>query len=157
MRVTIRIFFSIVVMLYFACGCNKKLPESATEPTDERTNKTDALNSSFELTAHPADSYSVGKKANFSITLKPQGEYYINQQYPTSVTTSVPKSIALEKPKLLKADAMLFSKQQAKFEVAFTPSEAGEHEVNALVGFAVCTKKTCTPLQKNLSVLLKVN
>jgi len=136
------------------------LPESASDPATERTTTAvtqSATDSSYELTAHPADSYSVGKKAAFTILIKPRGEYHLNQQFPTSVTTRVPKSIALEKPQLDKDDAKLFSEQQVKFEVAFSASEAGEYEAKALVNFAVCTAKTCIPLRKNLTVLLKVN
>jgi hypothetical protein len=178
MRVTSWNLFSVLLVFWFASGCNQKLPESVSEPTVERTTKTaapsetpsqnttpttektsgkTAIDSSFELLAHPADSYTKGEKAAFTISLKPRGEYYINQEFPTSVTTQVPKSIALEKSKLVKADATLFSKKQVKFKVVFSPSEAGKHEVNALVNFAVCTAKTCTPLRKNLTVLLKVN
>ena len=178
MSVKYRVFFLVIPILCVPSGCNQKLPESVAEPAGERnkgaatgstapsqnnalpagkTSGSTASDSTFELAAHTSDSYAVGKKASFTIILKPRGEYHINQPFPTSVTTRVPKAIALEKPQLLKADAKRFSEQQVQFEVGFTASESGEYQLNALVNFAVCTPKTCIPLRKNLTVLLKVN
>ena len=179
MRATIWSLFSVLLVPCIAGGCDQKTPESVSEPTVERTQtpaaasaetpppnsalqteKTSgsaASDSTFELAAHWEKSYAVGKKAAFTMSLKPRGEYHINQQFPTSVKAQAPNAIALDKTQLLKADAALFSEKQVKFDVQFTPSEAGDHEVNALFNFAVCTAKTCIPLRKNLTVLLKVN
>lgn len=179
MRATIWSLFPVLFVLCIANGCNQKTPESVSDPTIERTQapaaesaetppsnsalqteKTSgstASDSTFELAAHWEKSYAAEKKAAFTISLKPRGEYHINQQFPTSVKAQAPNAIALDKTELLKADAAFFSEKQVKFDVPFTPSEAGEHEVNALVNFAVCTAKTCIPIRKNLTVLLKVN
>lgn len=160
MPVAIRVLFSVALILGLVSGCHQNSAQSASEPAAERTTTAvsrSATDSAYELAAHPADSYSVGKKAAFTISIKPRGAYHLNQEFPTSVTSEVPKSIALEKPQLVKADAKLFSEQQIQFEVAFSASEAGEFKVTALVDFAVCTAKTCIPLRKNLPVSLKVN
>jgi len=111
---------------------------------------------SFRLAAEPAESYPSGELGQFAITLAPRGKWHLNQSFPTAVSLSAPTGVELPKDKLAKDDAAEFGKKSARFDVPFTPSEQGEHRLEAEVNFAVCTDETCVPKTKTLAVVLPV-
>jgi hypothetical protein len=57
---------------------------------------------------------------------------------PTKVTLVAPSGLELSKDKLAKADAVTWDRKHVRFEVPFTATAAGSHEVSARVEFAVC-------------------
>lgn len=172
MRIKKRFYSVGLVVVLGSLGCNPTAPESVSDPIDKRTGKSAAssdglsadrsgvdlaVDSTYELSAQCADRYPAGSRGTFGILLRPRGPYHINQQFPTSVTMTAPSTVSLDKTRLLKPDAEVFSEQKVRFEIPFSSQQKGEHKLNALVNFAVCTAKTCIPLQKNLTITLKVD
>lgn len=110
----------------------------------------------FELAAAPAGPYAPGKLGSFAISLKPRGEYHINQDFPMSVSLQSNAGIEFPKAKLDKPQAAEFGEKLARFDVPFTAKTAGAHKVEALVKFAVCTPENCVPDERTLAVVLPV-
>ena len=90
------------------------------------------------------------------VALEPRGIYHINQDYPISIDLSGPDGISFAKPHLDRPDAAEFGEKKARFDVPFTPASAGEHKVQAVVKFAVCTPETCVPDERTLALAVAV-
>lgn len=115
------------------------------------------IDSTYELLGVAKGPYFTGSIGKFDITIRPLGIYHINQKFPTSLQVKTPKTLSFFKTTLQKADAENFSEQKVQFSIPFTPIEKGQHEVEVKVAFAVCTEKTCIPVQKKVVVTLPVN
>jgi hypothetical protein len=110
----------------------------------------------FELAAVPAGPYASGKLGSFAVSLKPRGEYHVNQDFPMTISVTSSAAVEFPKQKLGKAEAAQFTEQIARFDVPFTPKAAGAHKVEAHVRFAVCTPENCIPDERTLAVVLPV-
>jgi hypothetical protein len=110
----------------------------------------------FELRANAGGPYSAGQNGSFEIRLTPRGGYHVNQEFPTTINLSGPEAIAFADSELEGTDAAEMAEQRARFNVAFTPSAAGEHRVTARVSFAVCTPENCMPDERTLALVLPV-
>ena len=62
----------------------------------------------------------------------------------------------MAKSQLERPDAAEFGEKAARFDVPFTPAQAGEHTVQAKVRFAVCTPETCVPDERTLALAIAV-
>jgi len=111
---------------------------------------------SFELAMVPAGPYAPGKLGSFAVSLKPRGEYHINQDYPMSIALTPNASLDLPKTNFSKPEAAEFGEKAARFDVPFTPKAAGSHTIEAKVRFAVCTPENCVPDERTLAVVLPV-
>ena len=132
-------------------------PGSAPAPTAPAAPPSDKVDDpSFELAVAPVGSYTAGKPGSVAITLKPRGVYHVNQDYPMSVALKAPAGITLAKAELQKAEAAEFSEKVARFDVPVTPTQAGTHQLEAHVKFAVCTPENCVPDERTLALALTV-
>ena len=164
--------FSLVLAAY-ACACGQQSggatqsppaapPPSAQAPQPAEPAKPAAPPServddpTFELAAKPAGPYATGKLSSFAVSLKPRGEYHINQDFPMSIAVAASPGLEFPKPQLGKPEAAEFGEQLARFDVPFTPKAAGAHKVEAKVRFAVCTPENCVPDERTLAVVLPV-
>lgn len=111
----------------------------------------------FELRATAAGPYHAGQLGTFGITLTPNGEYHVNQEYPIRLTVHAPAELTLPKSSLERADAAEFGEQKARFDVPFTSAGAGERRVEVQVDFAICTPQNCMPDQRTLALVLPVS
>jgi hypothetical protein len=112
---------------------------------------------SFELRLAPAGSYAAGKVGSFALTIKPRGEWHLNQDFPTQVSVRGAPEIAFPSAKLTKQAAAEFGDHLARFDVPFTASAAGSHTVTCDVKFAVCSDANCIPEERTLAVALRVD
>jgi len=110
----------------------------------------------YQLQATGPGPYRAGELANFAITLLPQGEWHVNQDYPMTVTVEGPTELEFAKLELEQGDAAEFGDERARFDVPFTAKVAGSHRVSAHVSFAVCTPETCIQDDKTLALNLPV-
>ncbi|MEM9194543.1 MAG: hypothetical protein AAGF12_35525 [Myxococcota bacterium] len=110
----------------------------------------------FELRATAEGPFSSGELSQFAISLTPRGEWHVNEEFPISVELTVPEGIDVPKAELGQSDAAEFGEEAARFDVPFTPSATGEHEVSAKVSFAVCTPSNCIPDERTLALVLPV-
>lgn len=167
---------SIVVALGLAVGCGNRgetpppPPETPTHDTPATPNppgggaaapSTDAPDTiqdeTFELRAASGQGgYHAGQLGSFTITLRPKGNYHVNQEYPISIALTGPAGIGLAKPSLARGDAAEFGERLARFDVPFTPASAGTHRVVADVDFAVCTPETCMPDRRTVALAVVV-
>lgn len=129
-------------------------PGAAAEEAEEAGPVVD--DPAFELRADADGPYSSGELGQFAITLTPRGEYHVNQEYPISVELEAPAEVGLTKSELERGDTAEFDERQARFDVPFTPTGAGEHHVSAKVSFAVCTPENCVPDERTLALVLPV-
>jgi hypothetical protein len=111
---------------------------------------------SFELAAVPGGPYAVGQLGSFAVSLKPRGEYHINQDYPITVSMSPATGVNLPRSEFKKADAAVFGEKLARFDVPLTPQQKGAQRLEANVRFAVCTPETCIPDERTLALVLTV-
>jgi hypothetical protein len=126
-------------------------PAAPAEPTDS------VVDPSFELKLVSAGPYKSGELGSFQVSLKPRGEYHINQDYPMKVSVNVGEAaVSLPKKQLQKADAAEYGENVARFDVPFTAEKPGEHKVQCEVDFAVCTPETCVPDTRTLALALPV-
>jgi hypothetical protein len=166
------IVFVLIVLALAACGSKQGPAESAPEPTPaapaplakpaapaadkpEGPLSDKAEDPTFELALVSTGPYAAGKPASFSVSLKPRGDYHVNEDYPFSVTLEG-QAMTLPKTELGKADAAEFTENGVRLDVPFTASETGECSVKANVKFAVCTPETCVPDERTLALALTV-
>ena len=167
----------VVIAMVLGAGCGNRgdtpppppvTPVHDTPPTppDPNTGGSAAPNgdapdtiddASFVLrAASGAGGYHAGQLSSFSITLRPKGNYHVNQEYPISITLSGPTAVHLAKATLERGDAAEFGERLARFDVPFTPASAGTHRVVADVDFAVCTPETCMPDRRTVALAVVV-
>lgn len=98
----------------------------------------------------PAQS-EIGKSTTARVKLEPRSGYKINKDYPIKLEVTPPGGLDVERKTQRGPDAVRLDPQQALFEVAFTPKEAGRKEVKAVLGFSVCTPKACVIKKESLA------
>jgi hypothetical protein len=125
----------------------KAAPAPATDRVEDPT---------FELTAVPGGPYVVGQLGSFAVSLKPRGEYHINQDYPITISVRPQAGLNLPRSEFKRADAAVFGEQLARFDVPLTPQQKGAHRLETNVRFAVCTPETCIPDERTLALALTV-
>jgi hypothetical protein len=169
-RSTLR--FAFVLASLCACGSSEDGAQPAkTEPAGPASAQAPAVQAApaapkgpapakieepmFRLAAEGDAHYGADQDAKFKVTLTALGGYHVNQDYPIRIELTAPDQVKLKKPTLGRPDAASFGEQSASFEVPFSAAK-GEHEVSALVDFAVCTAETCVPDQRRLGLKLSV-
>jgi hypothetical protein len=110
----------------------------------------------FELSAAKVGTYAVGQLGTFTVSLKPRGQYHINQDYPIGISVRPSQGLRMAKAELKKPDAAVFGEQLARFDVPLTPEQAGSQRLEAQVRFAVCTPENCVPDERTLALVLAV-
>ncbi|MCS6798762.1 MAG: hypothetical protein NZ898_09545 [Myxococcota bacterium] len=110
----------------------------------------------FELRARAGGPYTRGTAGSFGITLTPGDGWHVNEEYPIRVELTAPPAVALARSRLERTDAADFGPERARFDVGFTPNDAGDHRVEAKVSFAVCTPENCLPDERTVAVVLPV-
>jgi hypothetical protein len=84
----------------------------------------------------------VGQTVSAVVRLTPKGKYHVNTRYPIAVTLTAPAGVELPKAKLKAADGQV-TEQEARFDVAFTPRDAGAKVFTGELKFSVCTDQNC--------------
>lgn len=102
----------------------------------------------IEATA-PAQA-TVGKPSSAHVVVTAAAGYHTNKEFPTKLQVTAPAGVAVAKATLVAADAK-FSPERIEFEVAFTPTAAGAHELAGDLRFAVCTAQTCVPSREKVA------
>lgn len=123
---------------------------SEAEATDRVTEP------NFELRLTAGGPYTAGTAGTFGIALTPSEGWHVNQEYPMRIELTAPAGVGLAKNELERTDAAEYADERARFDVAFTPTAAGEHRVLAKVDFAVCTPQNCVPDERTLALVLPV-
>ncbi|MBX3249848.1 MAG: hypothetical protein KF901_21905 [Myxococcales bacterium] len=158
---------SLVGLLSFGVACGGEATSPPAEPSAEpaptpappanvEASGPRAEDESFTLEARPEEGgYTTGALGRFGIHIEGRGGWHLNHEFPVSVDVTAPAGVQLPRASLSKEDAAEFVDERARFDVPFTPSAAGEHEVQAVVSFAMCNPTSCVP--KTFAVALALN
>ena len=111
----------------------------------------------FALKLVTKDAYRAGHPGAVSVELEGRGGWHVNQDYPFKVTVSAAPGVKLDKDVIAKADAQEFTDDRVRAEVGVTPSAAGDHDVECLVAFAMCTDENCVIEKRTVAATLAVN
>jgi DsbC/DsbD-like thiol-disulfide interchange protein len=99
---------------------------------------------------------TVGVKGKTGVTIAAKPGWHVNEDAPLTMKLTPDPGIAVDKPRLTRADLAQQSKEMARFEVAFTPSEAGRKTINAEASFVMCQATTCMPVKEKIALAVDV-
>ena len=108
------------------------------DPSDER----------FTVKIDPPGEASVGAEGKVKVTILPTEPWHMNLDYPTSLAVNSPSDVKLAKESLSKEDVLRLEDSGLEYEVAFTPSAAGDKTFTGEIKFAVCQDDACAPVTK---------
>ncbi len=119
------------------------------QPSGPRSEIADAR---YKLMVELAPGAAATDPARFTLELRGQGGYHVNDQYPIAIDLT-PERASAEKTALRRADAAEITQAVARFN---TPVRAaGEHPtVRGRVRFAVCTEAQCAFETREFAVAL---
>ena len=104
----------------------------------------------FAGAAFAAEGYSLSvsagkgkatEKVTSVITVKSQGAFHINKEYPHKAVLTAPDGVTVD----AKVKGSVNSETELTFVVVSTSDKAGKKDIAAEVKFAVCTETTCEP------------
>jgi hypothetical protein len=111
---------------------------------------------SYELKTGPVKA-AVGAKTTASLTIAAKTGWHVNEEAPMSLTLVPDSGITVEKPKLGKGDLAQKTKDQARFDVAFTASEPGQKTIKGEAKFVMCQGvAVCKPIKETVSLAVDV-
>lgn len=114
-----------------------------------------AVAAKYSVTALPVAA-AKGQPTKAAVVVKPSAGYHMNEEFPTKLSLKPTAGVTVAKAELLgKGDAKL-SKEECRFEVTLTGTEAGKKMVTGDLKFAVCTETTCEPQKTVVSIELNV-
>jgi hypothetical protein len=124
-------------------SCARKSPAPAP--------KADPIAKPYTLKVEAPEQARVGAPNRFRISLVPAAGYHINDDgFPFEIEL-VTAAATIAKTRLEQADAKVFGREQANFEIPFVPTQAGAGEYRANVSLAVCRENECIPRKETLS------
>jgi hypothetical protein len=109
----------------------------------------------YEVKASEAKA-TVGAKGKASVTVVGKNGWHLNEEFPVSLKLTPGAGVAVEKPKLGRKDLAESTKERARFDVAFTASEAGKRTIDAEASFAVCQESACKPVKEKVVLAVEV-
>ncbi len=121
-----------------------KLVEGTAPGADDR----------YELKIETPEAQS-GQESTVTVRVVPKKPWHMNLEFPTSLTVDGPEGVALANANLKKGDAQL-DENACQFDVAFTPSAAGEQTFTGKFKFAVCQDEACSPVTEDIEFKVAV-
>jgi hypothetical protein len=100
---------------------------------------------------------AVGVKGTTSVTIAAKTGWHVNEEAPISVKVLPDAGIAVEKARLTRADLAQRTKELARFDVAFTPSEPGKKTITCEASFVMCQETTCKPIKEKIALAVDVS
>lgn len=108
----------------------------------------------YELKIETPEAQS-GKESKVTVRVVPKKPWHMNLDFPTSLKVDGPEGVALANANLKKGDAQL-DENACQFDVAFTPSAAGEQTFTGKFKFAVCQDEACSPVTEDIEFKVAV-
>jgi DsbC/DsbD-like thiol-disulfide interchange protein len=99
---------------------------------------------------------TVGVKARTGVTIAARPGWHVNEEAPLTMKLTPGPGITVDKTRLTRADLAQQSKEMARFEVAFTPSEPGKKTIDAEARFVMCQATTCMPVTEKIALAVEV-
>jgi hypothetical protein len=104
----------------------------------------------FALVVEAPKDSKIGQATKVVLRVTPKGKYHFNTKYPTAVILQAPAGVELPKARLKAEDGQV-SEREARFEIAFTPKDAGDKVFTGEVKFSVCTAENCDIKKEKIS------
>ena len=114
-------------------------------------------NEAYTVTVLVPASARHGKQSVVTVAIAVKPGWKLNQEFPTKLVVTAPSGVTLQKQKLKRGDATVFSEKKGSFPVVFTADAAGAKSFSAKLRFAVCTDATCDPKTEDLSWAVTVD
>ena len=127
-----------------AGGEKVKVVEGAAPGSDDR----------YELKIVTPEATS-GEESKVTVRVVPKEPWHMNLDFPTSLKVDAPEGVTLANADLKKGDAEL-DESACQFDVAFTPSAAGEQSFSGKFKFAVCQDEACSPVTEDIEFKVAV-
>lgn len=108
----------------------------------------------YELKIETPEAQS-GQESKVTVRVVPKKPWHMNLDFPTSLKVDGPEGVALTKADMKKGDAQL-DENACQFDVAFTPSAAGEQTFTGKFKFAVCQDEACSPVTEDIEFKVAV-
>jgi hypothetical protein len=99
---------------------------------------------------------TVGTKATTSVTLAGKNGWHLNEEFPIQLKLTPAAGVTVEKGLLGRKDLAESTKENARFDVAFTANEPGAKTIDAEAHFAVCQATSCRPVTEKVVLALEV-
>lgn len=97
-----------------------------------------------------------GQAALASVTIQGKNGWHVNEEAPISLKLAPGPGVAVDKPKLARADLAENTKDRARFDVKLTANEPGAKTVAAEANFVMCQATACQPVKETLTLALEV-
>ena len=95
---------------------------------------------------------TLGEKANASVAIATKKGWHLNAEAPLTLKLTPGPGIAVEKPRLARADLAASSDSTARFDVALVAAMLGHGDVQAEAGFVICQATICRPIKEKVVI-----
>jgi hypothetical protein len=123
-----------------------KVVEGAPPGADDR----------YALAVEPPKEAKAGEPSKVTVRVVPKAPWHMNLDFPTSLKIEAPAGVTLTKAEMKKADATKLDEDSCQFDVAFTPTAAGEQSFTGKFKFAVCQDEACSPVTEDVAFKVAV-
>jgi len=110
-----------------------------------------ASDNTYEVKASPVKA-TLGEKAIASVNFATKTGWHLNAEAPFSLKLTSGPGIAVDKPRLQRADLAASTDASARFDVALIASKEGHGEVQAEASFVICQETICRPIKEKLVI-----
>jgi hypothetical protein len=112
-------------------------------------------------TTGSSEKLKVGEKGKFVLAIKSKNGAHVSDEAPLKLEVTG-QNVTVEKTKLKYSDSVAKKDPKQKytdprFEIPFSPTQAGAATVDAKLVFFICTETLCARQEKKLSVPVKVD
>jgi hypothetical protein len=94
----------------------------------------------------------VGAKTTATVHFATRQGWHLNKEAPFTLKLTPDAGLAVDKPKLTRADLARSTDEEAQFDVVLTAAEAGDKVVQAEAGFVICRETECRPIKEKLVI-----
>jgi len=116
------------------------------DPADDR----------YTLKIDPPAEAAVGAEGKVKVTVVPKAPWHMNLDYPTSLAMNPAADVTLAKAEQKMEDVLRLEESGCEYEVAFTPTAAGDKSFTGEIKFAVCQDDACAPVTKSVEFQVAV-
>ncbi|MEO8214831.1 MAG: hypothetical protein ABI560_16640, partial [Myxococcales bacterium] len=89
-------------------------------------------------------------------TVQAKNGWHVNEQAPITLMAKADSGVELPKAKLTRADLTQSTKDEARFELPFTATTAGNKTITAETRFVVCQEQACKPMKETVALEVEV-
>lgn len=131
-------------------------PETSPGPIEAKLPGPAPTERRFAVRVTPAAQWRAGNVGQVDVSLTAMEPWHVNLDYPTSLELAGPATVRAERDVYEKRHAARLTEQGFQYEVALTPTEAGEQSFHGTLKFAVCEEDACVPVKTDIDFVIAV-